>query len=522
MSLRGRCTKIFSFFHENKKATVRGTAAATGIPKSSVQRHKKGIERRNRHPESLGWETEAGQNWLIILLSATLYIFGIRGGIGMETICEFFQCVRLEKHLGVSPSSLQRLVAKIEKAIGEYKEVYEKNKEGIAQAVVGADETFFDNMILVLIELSSGYILFEEPAEDRTYETWKEKALGALESLGLKARYMVSDNAKALTKLALSGIQCSRILDLFHATNEIVKVMGARFANKAVNVQRKLSEAIVVLELLIELGKNPEQIQAKEQLIEKLKVEQEIILKGQSRYYEELHNFSKAVHPFSTDDNTPRTTEDVERVLLLILNALGALAEEYEIKDNKKGLDKVKKQIQDIASLIDLWWVWVRESITHFDLNPEKADWLLHYFLPVIYWQIQLQRTSSESLHNAYEKAYQQAQSLLDNHPLTSDITEEEIRQWQSWAQWIVMKFQRTSSAVEGRNGTLSRMNHNQRSISPTRLKTLTVVHNFGIKRQDGTTAAERLFGKKFPDIFEWILERMRDLPMPRKRLLTC
>jgi hypothetical protein len=137
-------------------------------------------------------------------------------------------------------------------------------------------------MILVLIELSSGYILFEESSEDRTYETWKEKALGALKALGLKARYMVSDNAKALTKLALSGIQCRRIPDLFHATNEIVKVMGARFANKAVNVQRKLSEAIVALELLIELGKNPEQIQAKEQLIEKLKVEQEIILKGQS------------------------------------------------------------------------------------------------------------------------------------------------------------------------------------------------------------------------------------------------
>ena len=84
------------------------------------------------------------------------------------------------------------------------------------------------------------------------------------------------------------------------------------------------------------------------------------------------------------------------------------------------------------------------------------------------------------------------------------------------------MKFQRTSSAVEGRNGTLSRMNHNLRAVPLTRLKALTVVHNFGIKRQDGTTAAVRLFGEKFPDIFEWIAERMGDLPMPRRRLLTC
>jgi hypothetical protein len=222
MSLRSRCTKIFSFFQENKTATVRETAAATGISKSSVHRHKKGYERRNQHPESLGWETDAGQKWLIILLCATLYTFGIRCGIGMETICEFFKYLRLENHLGVSSSSLQRLVAKIEKIILDYKEAHEKNKKGTAQVVVGADETFFDKMILVLIELSSDYILLEEPAKDRTYDTWKEKALGALKALGLKARYMVSYNAKALMKLGIDGIQCNRIPDLFHAINEIV------------------------------------------------------------------------------------------------------------------------------------------------------------------------------------------------------------------------------------------------------------------------------------------------------------
>ena len=521
MSLRMKCIKIFTFFQENKKASLRKAAAETGISKSSVDRHKKAVERRNQHPESLMWETEPGQKWLVLLVCATLYIFGIRCGIGMETISEFFKRIRLEKHLGVSPSSLQRLVAELEKAIMEYRETYEKNEKGTARAVVGADETFFDKMILVMIELSSGYILLEEPSEDRTYETWKEKALSVLKALGLKVVYMVSDNAKALAKLALDGIGCSRIPDLFHAVNEIVRVMGARFANKVARVQRKLSEAAVALKLLKELGKNPEKIRAKEQLVEKLKSEHEIVLKGQSRYHEELHNFSKAVHPFSTDDGTPRTSEDVERVLLLILCTLKALAEEYEIKDNKKGLDKAEKQIREIAVLIDLWWMWVKESIAHFNLSAEKKDWLLYCFLPVIYWQIQLRRTSSEPFRYAYETAYEEALALLNSHPLTSGISEEETKQWHSWAHWTVMKFQRTSSAVEGRNGTLSRMNHNQRSVPLTRLKALTVIHNFGIKRQDGTTAAERLFGEKFPDLFEWIVERMGDLPLPRDRLIT-
>ncbi len=521
MSLRAKCTKIFNFFQENKKASLRKAAAETGVSKSSAHRHKKAVERRNQHPESLMWEREEGQRWLILLVCATLYIFGIRCGIGMETISEFFKRIRLEKHLGVSPTCLHRLITRIEKAVMEYKETYEKNNSGVVQAVIGADETFFDKMILVMIELSSGYIVLEEPAEDRTYETWTEKALSALKALGLNAVYMVSDNAKALVKLALDGIGCSRIPDLFHAVNEIVKVMGVRFANKAVSLQRKLSKTAAALELLIKLGKNPEKIRAKEQLIEELKAEQEFVLKGQSDYHKELHNFSKAVHPFSTDDNSPLTTEDVVKALLLILCALRALAEEHGIKDSKKGLDKAEKQIREIAALIDLWWLWVNESISHLNLNAEKKDWLLYFFLPVIYWQIQLQRTSSEPLRYAYETAYEEALGLLNSHPLTSGISEEETAQWHSRAHWMVMKFQRTSSAVEGRNGTLSRMNHNQRAIPLKRLKTLSVIHNFDIKRKDGTTAAERLFGEEFPDLFEWIVERMEDLPLPRDRLVT-
>lgn len=189
------------------------------------------------------WETEEGQKWALLLICATLYIFGIRCGVGMGTISEFFKCLRLEKHLGISPTNLYRMISKIEDAILEYKAEHEKNEGKTAPAIVGTDETFFDKMILVMIELSSGYILFEEPAEDRTYKTWKEKALDALEASGLKAAYMVSDNAKALVKLALDGIGCTRIPDLFHASNEIVKVMGARFANRAAGIKRKLSEA---------------------------------------------------------------------------------------------------------------------------------------------------------------------------------------------------------------------------------------------------------------------------------------
>ncbi len=77
--------------------------------------------------------------------------------------------------------------------------------------------------------------------------------------------------------------------------------------------------------------------------------------------------------------------------------------------------------------------------------------------------------------------------------------------------------FQRSSSCVEGRNAQLSLRHHGLHRLSGRKMKALTVIHNYCIKRSDGTTAAERFFGGKSQDMFECLLDRM-DLPArPRK-----
>ncbi len=88
---------------------------------------------------------------------------------------------------------------------------------------------------------------------------------------------------------------------------------------------------------------------------------------------------------------------------------------------------------------------------------------------------------------------------------------------WIDWAQWMSSKYQRTSSAVEGRNGYLSKLHHAGRGLSPQSLKVLTIIHNFDLKRANGTTAAQRLFDHRFPDLFEWIVDYMGELPVARR-----
>ena len=59
-----------------------------------------------------------------------------------------------------------------------------KSVEGKRHPVIvaGFDPFFGDVLILVLMDLSKGYLMLEEIADDRTFETWFEKAKPRLEN----------------------------------------------------------------------------------------------------------------------------------------------------------------------------------------------------------------------------------------------------------------------------------------------------------------------------------------------------
>ena len=131
-----------------------------------------------------------------------------------------------------------------------------------------------------------------------------------------------------------------------------------------------------------------------------------------------------------------------------------------------------------------------------------------------LFWEHQqAAKTKSPDLKEAYKHAAYQAEEELNGNPYSHEYLKK--NDIVSWGKWMISNFQRTSSAVEGRNGWLSQMNHNGRGLSPKRLKSQTVLHNYYLKREDGTTAVERLFH----DSLEWVIDRMGDLPLPRNRI---
>src|SRR5207244_11886827 len=107
MGVWAKSLQIFNCLYDNGKQSVRRIAQKTGFSKSSVHRLQQAMERRDTHPESWWWETEVGRCWLIRLVVATLYTFGLKRGVGAETLSEFFGRLHLETQVGCSPSALR-------------------------------------------------------------------------------------------------------------------------------------------------------------------------------------------------------------------------------------------------------------------------------------------------------------------------------------------------------------------------------------------------------------------------------
>lgn len=511
--------RIAASFFEYGEQTCRGLAERLGCSKSAVHRHKHAQKQRDQHPESWFWETDEGYDWLRRLVFGTIYIFGIKRSVGAGCLSEYFAILRIDTHVAISETALRTLIHVMENLLPVYQEMCEAEQAGtVRKAVLAGDETFFGlEVLLVLIELTSGYLLLEEAADDRSYETWLEKAQPRLDALNIEVLHAVTDRAKALVKLATDGFGCDSGADVFHAVHEVSKALGAAHHRSVEKAKCDANTSQTKLEKLQEKNAGKAELKQAQRAVEQDTNRISVREQGQKIYQQLLRSLSEIVHPFSAEDNSTQSSAQAGQRLEAQVRKIEDNASLNHVEDRKGGLDKFRRQISAQTGGIDAWWVWVLESLSDKVVGTEQKDWLMYSLLPVFYWYRQMEKSQNAHHRNKYKQAWQCALKAYLSHSMTTSLSSEEREQWEAWADWMSCQFHRSSSAVEGRNGCLSQMYHNGRGLTKRRLKALTVIHNYGIKRADGTTAAERLFGTEFPDLFEWLMEQMGDLPLPRK-----
>jgi hypothetical protein len=519
MGVWAKSLQIFNCLCDNGKQSVRRIAQKTGFSKSSVHRLQQARARRDTHPESWWWETENGRCWLIRLVVATLYTFGLKRGVGAETISEFFGRLRLEMHVGCSPSALREVMQALEHVLLETAEAWEH--EGIAagevRPIIGAvDETFLERMMLVFMDLVSGYLLFEEVAEDRTSTTWYALVEARLEALGVGVLYLVSDRAKALIKLAEKGLECLSIPDVFHLIHDLVKSYSLAMCGPLRQARQALNHARESLTTCQASRRSSEEAQQAE--VEACEAEVERWESVHSAYRHHLETVSLLVHPWRICNSTPQTSREVESRLHAEIDAITAFIATHGLPAKHKAVDKVRKQLAGLSALVDLWWQRVWHDVQQVAMTPLWQRWVDEQLLPLMYWQHQVSRTRCPRRKAKLVQALEAVQDTFDRHPITRQLAPDVLEGWKAWAAEHAKAFQRASSAVEGRNGALAQLHHNQRGVPKQCYKVWTVLHNFDGRAPDGTTPAARFFRRGFPDLCETVLSTIDDLPRPRKR----
>jgi hypothetical protein len=230
---------------------------------------------------------------------------------------------------------------------------------------------------------------------------------------------------------------------------------------------------------------------------------------------------SRLLHPWRLEHAIRQTSQEVQEQLRAALQAIETLLATNGLPRKKDTVAKVCKQLAGLSALVDVWWETVRQDLTQMAMPPRWTRWAAEGWLPLMYWHEQLRRTRCPGPKAQIALVLQAVEEAFERHPCTRQLKPEVLAGWKAWAAEHAKAFQRASSAVEGRNGYLSQMQHHHRGLPIRRYQVWTALHNFDCRAADGTTLASRFFRRSFPDLFESVLSQSDALPMPRQRRQT-
>jgi hypothetical protein len=158
----------------------------------------------------------------------------------------------------------------------------------------------------------------------------------------------------------------------------------------------------------------------------------------------------------------------------------------------------------------------VGQQVAQLDVPPPVSFGMHAKLMPSYYLARVAQTRSGSDGEPLRELAERLRASLLAPGGVLSPLRSEAQDHRQDEAKRLAAVFQRSSSKVAGRNGSLSLRRHQLRGLElPRQREGFTAMPNFFLPRPDGTTAAERFCGQKPRSMFAAILDSVELAPAP-------
>jgi hypothetical protein len=511
-------------------SSQRETAQRCGIPHATFNYWTRHYRPTEADPADVFFRSAAGELVLRRIVTAALVVFQQRGACGLRLVEEFLHLTQLDRFVAPSRGALQPLAAHLESDLVAFRDI---EQPALAQQMkpktitVITDEHFHSGKpCLVGLEPLAGFLLVECYRDHRDADTWKAAITEGTAGLPVEVIQMTSDLARALICCAVKGLHAAHCPDLFHGQRDLLTPLLLPLNRPIQQAEKDLEKAIqhiAKLDVPVEQVQSPQEM---EPLIEAVRHELAITerlqqAKGrQEKAVHEVRGVADDYHPFDRHTGQPLPAEEVGKRLHKHVDQLAEVVAEGGLGAKAtEAVNKSRTWLTTLVGCVAWFWSLVTTRIAELDLSPEQERVVKEKLLPGHYWAMAAQRArTADEKKRLGDLAEELQKAAWQEGGELASLTAEERKEVEAVAHQSAGLFQRSSSSVEGRNGRLSLQQHGHSRVSERRLKALTVIHNYMVKRADGTTAAERFFGQKHKDVFTWLLERMPDLPRPASK----
>lgn len=472
------------------------------------------------------FETAEGIALLHRLLIGAHFVITLLGCGGVRLVCQFLELTGLAAYIAASYGVQQGVNVALEEAVVNYAE-QQRRQLGAGMAprtvTVCEDETFHPEICLVGLEPVSNFILLERYAENRSAESWTAALAAALSGLPVQVIQATSDEAKGLCRHVRTGLGAHHAPDLFHLQHDVAKATGLPLARQVKAAEQALADAQARLDqqyqarTAYESQRLPGRPPAFEQRLARAHQQVAVAERDlhhaqahQTQAQEVLHELSAAYHPYDLDTAQIQPSERVAERLQGCWQTLNQLARAAHLPERcQQQLRKAQRLTGSLLATLSFFFATVQAKIEALNLPLEVETVVYHSLIPAIYLERVADKTATANLRQTLR---QRAASLIAslNQPgsALALLHDEERRLLEQVAIDCADLFQRSSSCVEGRNGQLALHHHAHHRLSDRKLSALTAVHNYFIQRPDGTTAAQRFFGRPPDKLFKWVLKK--------------
>jgi Family of unknown function (DUF6399) len=498
-----------------------------GIPHATFNYWLRHYSPAEDDPMDSFFRSRGGELVLRRIVLAALTTFHLQGACGIRLVGTFLQRAGLDHWVACSRGALHPLAAEVESDLVAFREC---QQPALAQQMkpkaitLVADEHFHSSKpCLVGLEPVSGFLLVESYRDRRDADTWKEAIKEGTAGMPVEVVQMTSDEARALIGCAEKGLGAAHSPDLFHGQRDTLKPLLLPLTRPIQQAEKELEKAArhtAELDTPLAEPVSEEDFLA---LVEAVRQEEAIRKQlGQARGLKEeavqqVRGVGDDYHPFDRETGKPVTAEEVGKRLTEHVDKLAEVVAEAGLGEKaQQAVNKSRTWVGTLMGCVAWFWGLATARVQELELSEAQEQIVYEKLLAGHYWERAAGRArTAQERKRLKGMAEELKKAAWRDGGALSSLPEEEKREVEEAARETAGLFQRSSSCVEGRNGRLSLQHHGHSRVSERRLKALTVIHNYLVKRSDGTTAAERFFGQQPRDVFTWLLERMPDLPRP-------